>query len=43
MLIANNESLEKAPPDIKSIKPVIPFWPPSASDNATLFTPGTVM
>lgn len=43
MLIANIENLEKAPPDIKSIRPVNPFWAPKASARAILSTPGTVM
>ena len=40
--IANIENLEKAPPDIKSINPTIPFVV-IASFNVTKFTPGTVI
>lgn len=44
MLIANNDNLENAPPDIKFIKPAIPFpESPNALLSSTLFTPGTVI
>ena len=44
MLIANNESLENAPPEIKSIKPLNPpLASVITSSNNTKLTPGTVI
>ena len=41
--IAKIENLEKAPPEIISINPAIPFDEVIASFNTIVFTPGTVM
>ena len=41
--IANIENLEKAPPEIISMNPAIPFCEVSASFSVLVFTPGTVI
>ena len=43
MMFANNENLEKAPPEIMSINPAIPLLELIASFNVIVFTPGTVV